>query len=282
MWRPGHPAAVNHPPGVSVCIPVYNGAQYLEETLASVVAQKDVDLEIIVGDDGSSDGSLDIVKAFSRQHPEHQWAFLFSSRLGMAGNWNACIRASTKEHVKVMGQDDILYAGILAAQAPLLSEHAGISLVVSGCDILSANGRRLFTRPRKRKSGRHSGSEVAKDCLVNRANLIGEPVTVMARRSDLLEVGGFSADHRYYIDLELWLRLLALGDCGVIQEPQCAFRIHGKAVSSSSQKSDFDQFDNLPGAIDVLGTLTPLHRGIRSGKARLATHVRSQLYRIFG
>lgn len=273
---------MSHRPEVSVCIPVYNGARYLEETLASVVSQTGVDLQIIVGDDGSVDGSMELAKEFSRQHPDHEWILLSSSHLGMACNWNACMAAATRKYVKVMGQDDILYPGILSAQAAFLSEHSGVSLVVSGCDILSAAGRRLFTRPRKRKSGIHPGSEVAKDCLIQRANLIGEPVTVMARRADYLKGGGFSPDHRYYIDLEMWLRLLSIGDCAVISEPQCAFRIHGKSVSSSSQGSDFDQFDTLPQVSDVLKLLSPLQRSTRTIKARLSTTVRSYLYRIFG
>lgn len=268
--------------GVSVCIPVYNGARYLEETLQSVVSQGNVDLEIIVGDDGSTDGSQEIAKSFASHHPDHEWVFLSSVRLGMAGNWNTCIGAATKEYVKVIGQDDLLYEGILCSQAAVLSEKANVSLVVSGCDIISARGKKLFTRPRKRKTGIYPGSDISKDCLDQRANLVGEPVTVMARRTDLLKDGGFSSAHRYYIDLEQWLRLLAIGDCAVIAEPQCAFRIHGRAVSSSSQESDFDQFDSLPGALDVLYSLSPLQRHIRQSKARFFTHVRSLLYRIFG
>lgn len=268
---------------VSVCIPIYNGARYLRETLDSVVCQQDIDLQIVVRDDGSQDGSMKIIAEYGKKHPKHHWSILSSdSRLGMAANWNACLQASSGDYVKVMGQDDLIYEGILSAQASILAKHANVSLVVSGCDITTARGKKLFKRPRKRESGIYPGHEIAKDCLVNRANLVGEPVTVMARRDDFLKEGGFSPNHRYYIDLEKWLRLLQLGDCAVISESQCSFRIHGKAVSSSSQTSDYDQFDKLPGALDVLKALTPLQRGIRAGKARLSTLVRSRMYQFFG
>jgi hypothetical protein len=104
----------------------------------------------------------------------------------------------------------------------------------------------------------------------------------MARRSDFISLGGFSPEHRYYIDLEMWLRLLEIGDCAVLDDPQCAFRIHGKSVSSSSQKGDFDQFDELPGAGEHLASLTPTSRMIRLAMAGISTRFRSAIYRIYG
>ena len=268
---------------VSVCIPTYNGERHLRETLESVVAQTGVDLEIIIGEDLSSDSSMKIAEEFADRHPEHQWHLLRSeSRLGMAGNWNACMQAATGDFVKVMGQDDLLYAGALASQAKALVDHPAASMVVSGCEIVSGRGQRLFKRPRAWKPGLSSGSTVAAASLLRRANLIGEPVTVMARRCDLMSLGGFSPEHRYYIDLEMWLRLLGKGDCFIIPEAQCAFRIHGRSVSSSTQKDDFDQFDDLPGAREMVEGLTAAQLRTRHLKAQLSTLIRSILYRVFG
>jgi len=268
---------------VSVCIPVHNGERYLRETIESVTRQTAVDLEIIVGDDLSADASLGIAEDCAAEHPQHQWKILKSDiRLGMAGNWNACLQASTGEFIKVMGQDDLLYPGALAAQSEVLSSNPDVVLVVCGCDIISSGGKKIFKRPRTRGSGVYPGNELADDCLRKRANLIGEPVTVMARRSDFISLGGFSSAHRYYIDLEMWLRLLGIGDCAVLDDPQCAFRIHGKSVSSSTQRQDFNQFDDLPGAREHLASLTPAARMIRLAKAGISTRFRSAIYRIYG
>jgi len=226
---------------------------------------------------------MEIAKEYASNYPLISWKLISSqSRLGMAANWNACIQASSGDFVKVMGQDDLIYPDALASQASILKETSTVSLVVGGCDILSAQGRKLFTRPRKRKRGIYPGKEVVMDCLRNRANLIGEPVTAMARRTDLLSVGGFSATHRYYIDLDLWFHLLLVGDCAVMDEPQSAFRIHGKAVSSLTQQSDFDQFNCLPGALEFLKTLSPGQQYFRMMKANLSTFIRSAIYRVCG
>ena len=270
-------------PEISVCIPVYNGATYLRETLESVVSQEGVRLEIVVGDDGSSDDSMVIARSYAQNHTQHDWKLLAPSlRLGMTANWNACLKAASGEFVKVMGQDDLLYKGCLNRQAVLLRDHPKISLVVSGCEIISARGKILFKRPRQRKEGVYPGLEMARECLVKRANLIGEPVTVLARRNDYSLLGGFSDNHRYYIDLEMWLRLLELGDCGIIEEAQCAFRIHGRAVSFNSQRRDFDQFEKLPGAHDIVAMLSPLQQQLRLLSALTSTTLRSLVYSIFG
>jgi glycosyltransferase involved in cell wall biosynthesis len=270
-------------PLISVCIPVYNGAPYLEECIRSITDQGHNSVEIIVSDDHSTDGSFEIARELQAEITGIQWKLVqHTERLGMAGNWNHCLRLAEGEYVKVMGQDDILYSGSLAAQASVLENHPGVSLVVSGCDIMGARGKKLFKRPRNRKTGLYSGAEISRDCLHKRANLIGEPVTVMARRLDYERLGGFPIDQRYYIDIVMWLMLLEIGDCYVISDAQCAFRVHGKAVSSSSQKRDFDQFDGLHGASSYLLTLSLWQRWKRYIRAKAAVHIRSLIYRIYG
>jgi glycosyltransferase involved in cell wall biosynthesis len=108
----------------------YNGAAYLNETLNSICAQKGIDLEIVVSDDQSADRSMEIIVEFQAKHPDLKWIVLrTSARLGMAGNWNACLQTCTQDFVKVMGQDDVLYPGALFAQAALLAEYPNVGLV---------------------------------------------------------------------------------------------------------------------------------------------------------
>lgn len=270
-------------PSVSVCVPVFNGAEFLEETLSSVTAQQGINLEIVVSDDQSTDHSLDIVKSHQRKHSNLKWVILQSSaRLGMAQNWNACLQACSHDLVKVMGQDDVLYPGALHSQACLLLEYPKVGLVSSGCMILNRQGRPIFKRPRRRPSGIYSGERIIQECLARRGNLIGEPITAMARKSDFLSLGGFSTTQRYFIDMDMWFRLLKDRDFGWISDAQAGFRIHGSAVSSSSQRCDFDQFDTLPFAADYSKSLNPLQRWLRKFRAKWATTLRNFIYRSFG
>jgi hypothetical protein len=104
----------------------------------------------------------------------------------------------------------------------------------------------------------------------------------MARREHFLALGGFSSAQRYFIDLDMWFRLLKDRDCGIIHESQAGFRIHGKAVSSTSQHLDFDQFDSLPFAQDYSESLSPLHKRIRIFRAKFSTLLRNLVYTLFG
>ena len=270
-------------PQVSVCIPVYNGAAYLHETLASICSQKGVDLEIVVSDDQSSDSSMQIVEEFQAAHRNLKWVILLSpERLGMAGNWNACLNACAHEFVKILGQDDLLLPGALFAQAALLAEYPKAALVSCGCDIYGRNGRKLFKRPRLRPSGIYEGSKIIRECLAIRGNAIGEPVTAMARREDFLAKGGFSSVHRYYIDMDMWFRLLDGRDYGFIQDSQAGFRIHGNAVSSASQQDDLAQFEALPFAAEFSATLSPIQKVLRYCRSRFATFSRKIIYRFLG
>ena len=274
---------IQHSPQVSVCVPVYNGAAYLQETLASICSQKGIDLEIVVSDDQSSDSSMQIVQEYQSKHGNLKWRVLQSSqRLGMAGNWNACLHACSHEFVKVMGQDDILLPGALFAQAALLAEYPSVGLVSCGCDIYGRHGKKLFKRPRRRPSGIYDGKRIIRECLAIRGNAIGEPVTAMARREDFLAKGGFSSQHRYYIDMDMWCRLLDGRDYGFIQDSQAGFRIHGNAVSSASQQDDLAQFEALPFAAEFSATLSPIQKVLRYCRSRFATFSRKIIYRFLG
>jgi glycosyltransferase involved in cell wall biosynthesis len=274
---------ITEQPTVSVCIPVYDGADHLKPTLDSVCSQKGICLEIVVSDDQSTDQSLKIVRNYQSQYTSLKWVVMESnSRLGMAKNWNACLQACTHEFIKVMGQDDVIYPGALFAQAALLMEYPKVALAVGGCDILNRYGRRIFKRPRRRPTGIYDGNRIIQDCLARRGNLIGEPVTAMARRTDFLALGGFSEQQRYFIDLDFWFRLLKDREFGWMSESQAGFRIHGHAVSSSSQHNDFDQFESLPFAADYEKSMPSLLRRLRKSRARFATALRNLIYRYFG
>jgi hypothetical protein len=98
----------------------------------------------------------------------------------------------------------------------------------------------------------------------------------MARRTDFLATGGFSAHQRYYIDLDMWFRLLDGRDYGFIHESQAGFRIHGNAVSLSSQHDDLAQFESLPFAAEYSATLSPIPKVLRHA-ALAARHSREAI-----
>ena len=270
-------------PPVSVCIPVYNGAAHLADCLRSVAAQDVAHLEIVVGDDNSSDRSMDIVAAVCDEFPAVDCKVIrHPNRLGMAGNWNACVEAASGQLIKVMGQDDILYPGCLVAQVEALAASDEIALCACGCEICSASGGKVFQRKRKRTGGVYQGNELIAACLRSAGNLIGEPVTTMFRKSDFQKAGGFDMSMRYYIDLDMWARLLTGRKFAVIDKPLCGFRIHRGGASFSLQGEGYAEFLRMENKMNFSKPLPPPVRFVRRISAFRDSCLRLAAYRIFG
>src|SRR5438552_10457927 len=99
-------------PLVSICIPTYNGREYLKECLDSVRAQSFKDFEVVICDDQSSDGTLDFARELAKG--DKRCRFIQNpSRFGLVGNWNNCIALSRGEWIKFVFQDDLLLPNCL-------------------------------------------------------------------------------------------------------------------------------------------------------------------------
>ena len=270
-------------PDISVCVPVYNGEVYLKVCLESVVAQAGVNLELIIGDDNSTDRSLEIVAEIQSKFPEIKWKIIrHASRLGMAGNWNACVEAATGNFIKVMGQDDLLYPGCLIKQLSLLENHPDVGLCASSADILSARGRKIMKRKRKFREGILDGDEFISKCIARAFNFIGEPVTAMFRKSDIAGVGHFDASMSYFIDLDMWMRLLKGKNFAFIDESLCGFRIHRGGASFSLQNKGYKEFLRLEQKVNLEPPLSSFRQSTRKFLAARDSVVRLAAYNILG
>lgn len=269
-------------PSVSVCVPVYNGAAHLRDCLESVAQQQGVDLEVVVRDDGSTDGSLEIVRELAAEFRGVSWNIERNrANLGMVGNWNACLRGAGGEFVKMMGQDDLLLPGCLLEQARALEENPAAALCISAADLYSAKGRRIFTKRRKWAEGFRPAVDVVGDCLRRAYNPLGEPVTGLARREAMLAGGGFDEGLKYWVDVDMWFQILRVGGVEVRRAPLCGFRIHRGAASFSLQGDSYAEFLEIakryaPGSAAAERSLAQRLQAGLDSLARLA------IYRVFG
>ncbi len=267
---------------VSVCIPVYNGAAHLRACLESVSRQEGEGLEVVVRDDGSKDGSLELVESVAREFPHVQWNIARNeTNLGMVGNWNACLMAARGEFVKMMGQDDLLEAKCLQKQVQALQSNPSADLCISAANLYSARGARLFAKRRHWSEGCHSGLDIILDCAKRAYNPLGEPVTGLARREKMLARGGYDTALRYWVDVDMWFQLIQNGECEILREALCGFRIHRGAASFTLQGDSYAEFLEIakryaPGSAASRRSLAQRMRAGVDSLARLA------IYRIFG
>lgn len=232
-------------PHVSVCIPAYLGAAHLHETISSVLDQGFTDFELIIIDDNSPDDTDRIVASFDDPRIRY---LKNPHNLGPQGNWNRCLKEARGRYFKLLPQDDQLYPCTLQQQAGVLDadQEQRIALVFGARDIVNAAGRKLTRRgcPGSRE-GRVSGGELVRRCVRYGTNLIGEPGSVMLRKSLADKVGPFDGSIGYIIDLDYWVRLLAHGEAYYLDQPVSTFRVSSGSWSvaiGARQSEEFRHF----------------------------------------
>ncbi|MDQ6625691.1 MAG: glycosyltransferase [Verrucomicrobiota bacterium] len=270
-------------PLISVCLPVYNSAEYIEAAIASVVAQTYGAWELIIVDDCSTDEtSVVLDRIIAGLGDSRILRYTNSTRLGMVGNWNRSVSLATGEFIKLIGQDDVLKRDCLANQARGLIDHPSVTVVGSARQVVNAAGRPIMVRRCFPGEGIYDGRETIRRCLSTGTNIIGEPVSILFRTISLAETEPFSESITYCTDLDMWLRLLTFGDFYYIPEPQTLYRIHDGAATRKLENEVIADFFRLADRMIATGyfQLSPTQRRFLAVKVRLLGFARRLIYRL--
>ncbi len=211
-------------PAISVCIPAFNAAPWIAATIESVLSQTRRDFELLILDDCSTDGTLEVV----RRYTDPRIRLSGNDRnLGAEASWNRVLSLARGDYVKLLCSDDLIYPDCLERQAAVLEDaaHAGIDIVCGPRDVVDGSGRVLLRARGLGRPGRLSGREAIRRMVAQGRNLLGEPLAVLFRRDLAARVGGFDAAEPYCIDVDMWCRLLAVSDLGVVSGAVGAFRV---------------------------------------------------------
>jgi glycosyltransferase involved in cell wall biosynthesis len=144
-------------PLVSVHVVTYNQRQFIEETLASILSQDYGSLQIVVSDDGSRDGTAELVESYAARYPGKVIAITGGPNLGISGNSNRCLKACTGTYVAFLAGDDLMLPGKIARQVAWFEEDERRALCAHDVEHFdSATGRRLrlHSEISKPRSGR--------------------------------------------------------------------------------------------------------------------------------
>ncbi|MFJ7796607.1 glycosyltransferase family 2 protein [Pseudomonas sp. NPDC096950] len=131
-------------PKVSVMIITYNQSHLIAETIESVLVQDYKNLEIVVADDASTDGTREVILDFQRRYPDIVIPVLNEKNIGITGNSNAAFFACSGELVAILGGDDLFLPGKIKAQVAQF-EDSKVVLSYHPVDIFNhADGKVLF------------------------------------------------------------------------------------------------------------------------------------------
>jgi glycosyltransferase involved in cell wall biosynthesis len=189
---------------ISVIIPAYNAAAYIERAIGSVLAQTRPADEIIVVDDGSKDNTADIVRSFA-----DKVKLISQANAGVSAARNAGIRAATGDWIAFLDADDEWLPDFLKAQTRLLSRNPHLVWSMANFFTCSSteNKRSPFTRPEKIEMVLR-GKDFVDDYLVAfRYDIRGHLDTTIIRRDILIKEGFFDVNLSVAEDLDLWWKL---------------------------------------------------------------------------
>jgi glycosyltransferase involved in cell wall biosynthesis len=228
-------------PKVSVCVPTYNGREHLEACVRSIRAQTFADFEVLLCDDQSGDGTLELARALAQGDPRFRFV-ANPRRFGLVGNWNNCVRLARGEWVKFVFQDDLVAPSCIERLLGAC-ERSGRPFGFCGRDFLFEGEvdtwlREWFLSHQADLDATYGELEVIEPLLaVEQAlrrpehNVVGEPTVTLIRRSLFEELGPFDAALIQLCDAEFWWRILTNRGAARVAARLATFRIHGAGTT---------------------------------------------------
>jgi GT2 family glycosyltransferase len=209
------PASVAEP-ALSVLMAVRNGADYLDESLASLAAQTFEDFEIVLVDNGSIDRTPAIVRDWARREPRLR-AFRLEGR-GVSASRNLAAARARAPLLAALDADDLALPHRLAVQVAAMNARPRLALLGSAVELIDRRGRRIGSL--------HYPPGDAELRTFLREGKVFTHSTVVMRRDVFLAAGGYRAGLGLAEDYDLWLRLADHGELANLAEPLVRYRMH--------------------------------------------------------
>ncbi len=208
------------PPLVTVLMPIYNGNEHLREAIESVLNQNFRDFEFLIMDDGSTDGSREIVKSYEDPRIE---LHLSPENRGIAKTLNEGIMRARGRYLARMDADDICMPHRLQRQVDFMETYSHIGLVGSGVMKIKKN------RVNKIVSWPETDAEIKIDLLFQ--NPFFHPSVMV--RCDLIKKTAYNLQLPYAQDYGLWVELANLTDFANLPDPLIKYRVHNGQVTKT-------------------------------------------------
>jgi glycosyltransferase involved in cell wall biosynthesis len=212
-------------PRVSVHVLSYNQKEFLREAIESALAQDYANLEIVVADDASSDGSQTMLQDYASEYPSRVIPVIGDRNLGLSGNGNRGLEACSGDYIAFMGGDDVLLPGKISAQVDWLSARSQRVLCAHQVEVFYEDQ----SKPPHPLSKRLTNGKGAREII--RHQPFGA-VSVMVR-ADRIPAHGFRAELPMVSDNMMWIEVLREdGEFGCVPGTLARYRRHGASVSA--------------------------------------------------
>ncbi len=224
-WKSEHPREEPpEGPGISVITPSFNQVEYIEATMLSVLNQPCANLEYLVVDGGSKDGSVGVIQPYREQLA---W-FESEPDRGQADAINKGINRAAGEWIAFINSDDFFLPGALATITRHIRQTRS-RWIAAGIQVLGDDGKDYGERYPEVEN-----PDDLQAWLTYRNQVPQQGCFI--HRSVFNEIGLFDADLHYAFDLDFWIRLITAGICpDIVREPVAVFRIQDESKSMSGR-----------------------------------------------
>jgi glycosyltransferase involved in cell wall biosynthesis len=202
-------------PKVSVIMSVYNDERYLREAMESILAQSFTDFEFLIINDGSTDGSLEIIRGYN----DHRIRIINNhSNLGLVKSLNRGIAIANGEYLARQDADDLSHPERLASQVDFLDGNPQVGLLGCAYLVIDDDSRVVNMQPFPTQNEELQEKLLWANHFCHTAAFI--------RKSYLDIVGNYQEEFSTAEDYDLWLRLAEICDIANLSEPLVSYRRH--------------------------------------------------------
>jgi glycosyltransferase involved in cell wall biosynthesis len=210
---------------ISVIVPAYNVQNYIEEALISLLQQSFTAFEVLVVDDGSTDGTAEIVRCFCAQ--DARFKLLQKSNGGLSSARNHGMKHASTDYIALLDADDRYEPDKLAAHVQVLETQPEVGIVYSASKAIRDDGEATFMQ----LSGKPIYADPLKSLLCK--NFVGHGSNAVFRRCIVDQVGYFDETLRSSEDVDYWIRIATLGYWTFYRDPRllACYRVRPSGLS---------------------------------------------------
>ncbi len=229
---------------ISIIIPNYNHAEFLEQRIESILNQTFQDFELILLDDCSTDSSRIILEKY-KNHPKISQLVYNTSNSGSTFiQWNKGVDLAKSEWINIAESDDYSDAGFLKKLTEIIHKDAGIVLAYCQSNKVDEKGNNHgnWSTQTQHLSSQKFGADFimdGNDFIYNfliKENYIPNASAVIFRKSAYVSAGKARADIAKCGDWYIWIKILFLGKVGFVAESLNNFRFHDNSVIAKASK----------------------------------------------
>jgi glycosyltransferase involved in cell wall biosynthesis len=256
-------------PSVTIVVPCYNYGRFLPFAIASVLSQAEVDVEAIVIDDASTDGSQAVVERLAESDRRVR-AILHDRNRGHIATYNEGLAQARGDYVVLLSADDALAPGALQRATALLEANPTVGLAYGFPLVFEQQP--TPSRQRIRDWTVWPGLEWIARCCRSGRNFIHNPEVVL-RMSVQRAIGGYDPALPHSGDLEMWLRAASVSDVGRVNGvDQAYYRIHDASLQRTRYKGHLTDLEGRLAAFEkvLTGASAPADAEVLFATARRA------------